>query len=517
MSFIPSAILRKLYQRHSLKNAHGGICFTLKNRLSEAALTSIKEISVDHRSVDLQGVTFIPMQGGEGRTAESITSETPLILKLGEELHVRVPDITLDRGAHHLCLTFSCTPFGTLKMNVDEVLEGENPESHHIPRDTGDDYSPEAIQSRREFTQKWCGHTFPHILRDPYDPHLVRGNCEHYVGQAHIPVGVAGPLLVDGEHAQGEFLIPLATTEGTLVASYNRGMKLVRECGGVKATVVGDNMQRAPVFVFEDARGGRRFVNWVVSQLDSIRQVAEATSSVARLKYIDYYLSNKFAYLRFNYTTGDAAGQNMVGKATFAACNWILENYKEDKIVRFFLESNFATDKKASVINTMRSRGKRVTAEATLSRQALLEQMGVDSKVLAYHNGVANVGAFIAGANNNGLHSANAITALFIATGQDVANVAESSAGVVYTELDEQGDLYFSITIPSLIVATYGGGTGLPTQRECLEMMDCWGEGKVLKLAEIVAATVLAGELSLACAISSLDWVASHEEYGRNR
>ena len=123
----------------------------------------------------------------------------------------------------------------------------------------------------------------------------------------------------------------------------------------------------------------------------------------------------------------------------------------------------------------------------------------------------------MAGANNNGLHSANAITAIFIATGQDVANVAESSSAVIYTELVENDDLYFSITIPSLIVATYGGGTGLPTQRECLEMMGCWGEGKVFKLAEIIAAAVLAGELSLACAISSLDWVAAHERIGRNR
>ena len=169
------------------------------------------------------------------------------------------------------------------------------------------------------------------------------------------------------------------------------------------------------------------------------------------------------------------------------------------------------------MINTMRTRGKRVTAEATIPRQVMSELMGVDTRVLAYHNGVANIGAFLSGANNNGLHSANAITALFIATGQDVANVAESSAAIIYTELTEQDDLYFSITLPSLIVATYGGGTGLPTQRECLEMLDCYGQGKVLRLAEIVAGTVLAGELSLASAISSLDWVSSHEALGRNR
>jgi hydroxymethylglutaryl-CoA reductase (NADPH) len=127
------------------------------------------------------------------------------------------------------------------------------------------------------------------------------------------------------------------------------------------------------------------------------------------------------------------------------------------------------------------------------------------------------VGAFLSGANNNGAHSPNGITAMFIATGQDVANVAESSSGIIYTELNPQGDLYISLTIPSLIVATYGGGTGLPTQRECLEVLGCRGRDRVRKLAEIVAGVALAGEISLASAISSLDWVSSHEKYGRNR
>jgi hydroxymethylglutaryl-CoA reductase (NADPH) len=165
----------------------------------------------------------------------------------------------------------------------------------------------------------------------------------------------------------------------------------------------------------------------------------------------------------------------------------------------------------------MRTRGKRVTAEAVIKRDVLAQQLRVDTESLAYHYNVANVGSFLSGANNNGLHSANAITAMFIATGQDVANVAESSAGLLYAELTPERDLYLSITIPSLIVASHGGGTGLATQRECLEMMDCYGAGKVRKLAEIVAGTVLAGELSLAAAISSTEWVSAHEQYGRHR
>ena len=165
----------------------------------------------------------------------------------------------------------------------------------------------------------------------------------------------------------------------------------------------------------------------------------------------------------------------------------------------------------------MRTRGKRVVAEATIKKEVLLQRMRVDPKKLAYHGLVANIGAILSGANNNGLHSANGITAMFIATGQDVANVSESSAGILYSELTDDGDLYLSITIPSLIVATYGGGTSLATQKEALELLDCYGKNKVGKLAEIIAGVVLAGEISLAAAISSSDWVSSHEEYGRNR
>ena len=220
-------------------------------------------------------------------------------------------------------------------------------------------------------------------------------------------------------------------------------------------------------------------------------------------------------FLRFNFRTGDAAGQNMVGRATYFACEYIKANCP--LVSRYFLESNFATDKKSSSINTIMTRGKRVTAEATVPRQLLIDMMRTSPESLHYHHQVSTIAGFMSGVNNNGAHSPNGITAMFIATGQDVANVAESSAGVLYVELTPENDLYMSITIPSLIVATYGGGTGLPTQRECLEILGCYGKDKVYKFAEIVSAVVLAGELSLGAAISSLDWVTSHEQFGRNR
>jgi len=331
-----------------------------------------------------------------------------------------------------------------------------------------------------------------------------------------VPLGFAGPLRINGEHAQGDFLIPMATTEGTLVASYNRGIKTLNLSGGVTCTVQGDHMQRAPVFVFASAREALAFRHWVEAHLEELRREAQATTGSGRLAFVDTYLASKFAYLRFNFTTGDAAGQNMVGRATFAACCWVLEHYPHP-IRRFFLESNLASDKKAAQMNLLHSRGKRVTAECTIKREVLMEVMRAKPEDLVYHHGVANIGSLLAGAVNNGAHSANALAALFIATGQDVANLAEGSAAILYTELTPARDLYASITIPSLIVATHGGGTGLPTQQECLRVLGCQGTGKVCKLAEIIAGVVLAGEVSLGAAISSLEWVESHEKFGRNR
>jgi hydroxymethylglutaryl-CoA reductase (NADPH) len=423
--------------------------------------------------------------------------------------------MALGEGKHRIAVAFESRPFGSLRFAVEDAIAEEEDDRVRVPYDKENDYLPEAIVRRREFVERFSGTGLDHLSRFSFDPLTVRGNIENFTGAVQVPVGFAGPLRVNGEHAEGEFLIPLATTEGTLVASYNRGIKVLNLAGGVTCTVQDDCMQRAPVFAFESARDAREFKRWVDEHIDEIRDAAEATSSVARLLYVDSYLSNRFAFLRFNYSTGDAAGQNMVGRATFAACSWILE--RVNNVNAFYLESNLATDKKASQVNVMRTRGKRVTAEATIPRDVLVQQMRVEPESLAHHHGIGNVGAFLSGANNNGAHSPNAITAIFIATGQDVANVAESSAGILYGEITPAGDLYISLTIPSLIVATYGGGTGLATQEECLRAMGCAGKGKVRKFAEIVAGVALAGEISLGAAISSLDWVSSHEKYGRNR
>src|SRR3954447_22373542 len=383
-----------------------------------------------------------------------------------------------------------------------------------VPRQP-DDYSREAAEMRREFLRERTGVPLEHVGSYSFDPSPLPGNIEHFTGVAQVPLGVAGPLLVDGEHAQGEFYVPMATAEGTLVASYNRGMKLLHAVGGVRTTIMDDRMQRAPAFLFHDARGAREFGVWLDEHFDDIREVAESTTRSGRLQDIEQYSASRILYTRLNYTTGDAPAQNMPGKPPRAACHWILEQYPA--IDRFFLEGNFATDKKSSQINMLRTRGKRVVAEATIPDALFREIMHSSSELMYRARQVSNLGGFMSGVNNNGAHSANGITALFIATGQDVANVAESSAAFVYAELRPNGDYYYSVTIPALIVATYGGGTGLATQRECLELLGCYGAGKVRKFAEIVAATVLCGELSLGSAIVAEEWVDAHDLYGRNR
>ena len=221
-------------------------------------------------------------------------------------------------------------------------------------------------------------------------------------------------------------------------------------------------------------------------------------------------------FLRVNMHTGDAAGQNMVSRATGAICEWIHEHWKSG-FTFFNLTGNFCTDKKYSVLNTLHTRGRKVVAEVTIPADRIEEILGVSGERLFRHRVASGLGSQMSGTNNTGLHSANALAALFIATGQDVANLAESSSALCYTDLLPGGELYFSITIPSLIVATWGGGTQLPTQKECLEILGCNGKGKVNKLAEIVAATILCGELSLASAIVTGEHITSHERYGRNR
>jgi len=384
-----------------------------------------------------------------------------------------------------------------------------------VPRSKEDDYTREMADARRRFVKEQTGAGLTHVGNFSIDPATLPGNIENFLGVAQVPIGLAGPLRINGEHAKGDFYIPMATSEGTLVASYNRGMRLLSESGGVRTTVVGQFMQRSPAFFFDDALQARDFGEWIAANFEAIKQAAETTTRSGKLINIRQFAIGPVRNLRFNYTTGDAAGQNMTGKATRAACEWIMKNYP--KKARYILSGNMDTDKKHSGAHMLLTRGKRVVAECTIKGDLLKSMMHTTAKDLFFTRQISNVGAFLAHSANNGAHAANGLTAMFIATGQDVANVSESHAGVTYSQLLDNGDYYWSITLTSLIVATYGGGTGLATQRECLEMLDCYGKGKANKFAEICAAVVLAGDTSLSSAILADEWVSSHDAMGRNR
>lgn len=393
--------------------------------------------------------------------------------------------------------------------------------SNKIPRNAEDDYTPEIVEQRQAFIEEKTGATLNHTKQFSFDPKVMDGNIENIFGVAQIPIGIAGPLLVNGEHAQGEFFVPMATIEGTMLASYNRGMRVIRESGGVITTVSGEAMQRAPVFVFPSAREARDFEHWLEDNFDAIKREAEATTSVGKLNEIEHYHAHNMVFCRFDYSTGDAAGQNMTSRATFAACEWI--NAQHDQLSHYLLSGNFDTEKKTSAVNLLKGRGRRVTAEITIPRDVMISNLRITPEQMHYGQGISTLSAFLSQSSNNAAHPANGLAALYLATGQDMANIAESNQCTTYNKVTRAGDYYFSITFPALILASYGGGTALPTQRECLEIMDCYGQGKALKLAEIAAALALAGELSLNAAAKvdketrKNEWVDAHEKLGRNR
>lgn len=393
--------------------------------------------------------------------------------------------------------------------------------STKIPRSNEDDYSQDIIEARQTFIEQQTGAELNHTKQYSFDPHGMSGNIENFFGVAQIPVGIAGPLLVNGEYAQGEFFVPMATVEGTMLASYNRGMKVIRESGGVLTTVTDVVMQRAPCFVFKTGREARDFTRWIDENFLQIKAKAETTTSVGKLNEIERYHAHNMVYTRFDYSTGDAAGQNMTSRATFVACEWIRE--QNPHMSHYLLSGSFDTEKRTSSVNLLKGRGRRVTAEITIPREVMMQHLRVTPEAMHYGQGISTLAALLTNSSNNAAHPANGLAALYLATGQDIANIGESNQCTTYNKVTRNGDYYYSITLPALIVATYGGGTSLPTQRECLEIMGCWGKDKAMKFAEIAAALVVAGELSLAAATRTdketrkNDWVDAHERLGRNR
>jgi len=343
-----------------------------------------------------------------------------------------------------------------------------------------------------------------------------QGNIENFIGMAQIPIGLGGPLLINGTNAKGTFYVPLATTEGALVASYNRGMKACRLSGGVTTAIVAEGVQRSPLFHFDDLYNVGLFVQWVSEKLPHFKELIREYSRYAQLQDMKVNMEGSSVILTFEYHTGDAAGQNMVTICTNAVCLYIEKNYP-NKINHWYIESNYSGDKKATHRSFNHVRGKKVIAEVLLPKEVVVGTLKTTAEKLFQGWLDATMSIVQSGAIGAQGHVANGLTAMFIACGQDVACVSEAAIGMTRMELTPQGDLYASVTLPALIVGTVGGGTSLPTQRQCLEMMDCYGAGKANKFAEICCAVALAGELSIGAALCAHHFAEAHAFLGRKR
>ncbi|HEY7850682.1 MAG TPA: hydroxymethylglutaryl-CoA reductase [Ktedonobacterales bacterium] len=342
-----------------------------------------------------------------------------------------------------------------------------------------------------------------------------RGSIENCIGAVKVPIGLAGPLHIEGAHAHGDYYLPLATTEAALVASYSRGAQLISEAGGCVALVLAEGIGRSPGFAFDTLREAARFVEWALAQRLVFNGCVAQTTSHGRLKEMRAVIEGNHVYLHLDFITGDAAGQNMVTLATEAICAYILAETPVQPRY-WFLEANYSGDKKASARAFVGARGRRVSAEVTIPAELVRRRLRTTPERMADYFRMGALGGVLSGTLGAQGQYANGLAALYLATGQDVACVAESAVGVTRIELAPEGDLYAAVTLPSVIVGTVGGGTELPGQRACLELMGLAGSGHAAALAEICAGLCLAGELSLTGALCAGHFASAHRKLARD-
>ena len=364
--------------------------------------------------------------------------------------------------------------------------------------------------------RRWATVPWAQERRAAVDDPVTRTDARHYdrnienmIGTVKVPVGLAGPLRVHGRSAAGDYYVPLATTEAALVASYNRGARVITAAGGCTSIVLQEAVSRSPAFVFDDLVQATAFAAWATGRLADFQRQVAATTGHGRLTQLDISIEGNHVYVELEFTTGDAAGQNMVTFASEAICTFI----DEESPVRpkqYFLDGNLSSDKKASARVLGAARGRRVSAEVVLPRSLVREALHTTPEHMEEFWRVGAIGGVLSGTIGVQAHFANALAALYIATGQDATCVAESAIGVTRFEVNGTGDLYASVTLPNVIVGTVGGGTGLPSQSACLDILRLRGPAKAAAFAEVCAGICLAGELSLSGAMCSNDFAGAH-------
>lgn len=379
-----------------------------------------------------------------------------------------------------------------------------------------DPYTKEGQENRLAFIKENLKHDLPYLSGNSQftENEKLKGNIENYIGMTQLPTGVFGPLVLNGVNASGPFYIPLATSEGALIASYARGAKACKDAGAIISVCLMEGVQRCPVFKFDDLLDIGKFVVWLMEQKEEFKKITNASSNYAQLIDMEMNIEGNQVIVTFEFTTGDAAGQNMVTICTNEICQYIISNTPVKPKI-WYIESNFSGDKKATSNSFSSVRGKNVTAEITLPKEVVNNVLKTTPELMYDYWKTSFMGAVKCGAIGAQGHFSNGLAALFIACGQDAACVSEASVGITRMALTEKGELYCAVTLPNLIVGTVGGGTGLPTQRECLELIDCYGAGKAKKFAEICAGVCLSGEISIIAAMSAGHFASAHQKLGR--
>jgi hydroxymethylglutaryl-CoA reductase (NADPH) len=402
-------------------------------------------------------------------------------------------------------------------MSGDDELARFSPKFHpsapHVVR--SDDVSPASVDERWKLLD--VGPKTREALLDDVSLSqmaLYRRNIENFIGTVKMPVGLAGPLRVNGRFAQGDYYVPLATSEAALVASYSRGAQLITHAGGCAAIVLDEAVIRAPGFAFLSLHEATVFERWVKEELPALRQIADATTRYGKLIALRTTIEGNHVYVRFEYTTGDASGQNMSTIATEAVCRHI-ESHSPVRPRYWFVEANLSSDKKASFQTLTTVRGKRVSADIVIPASVVVERLHTTAKRMVEYWVMSATGAVLSGTVGVHGHYANCIAALYIACGEDAACVAESALGMSRLELTDKGDLYASVTLPNIMMGAVGGGTGLPSAQACLDILGLAGPGKARALAEVCASLCLAGELSISGAISAGQFGAAHQRLAR--
>lgn len=377
-----------------------------------------------------------------------------------------------------------------------------------------------AFDLRMDYVKTLVDDIEPVLQSDSIALSKVQNNIESFIGTVEIPLGLIGPLLFSQKGEESEWVhTAVATTEGALVASMNRGAKAISQCGGFKAHVLHQKMLRAPTFAFASLEESLAFNNWIELKYDTIKRLTKEQSNHAELIEIKKVVVGKVVHLKFIYSTCDASGQNMTSSCTWHACLWIQDQFQLDtglEIETFVLDGNGSSDKKVSYYSMQNGRGTSVVSECLLTNEVIEKTLRTTAEDMFRSFNYSMAISKIDGMIGYNINVANVIAGIFASTGQDLACIHESSVAIFQMEKTEEG-LYTSLSLPCLVVGTVGGGTHLPGSSKVLELMGCKGNGKAARFAKLIAGFALSLELSTHAAIASGQFARAHQKLGRNK